>query len=91
MKNAKLGTNFAAEDLGKEDLTKALAILLDMVGFEGQLMKLSLPALRKMFNGISHNAIQTAQIRRETVEARKELKISQDRLSSFERESRKVK
>lgn len=91
MKNEINSTNFQSENLGKDDLTKSLVILLGMDGFEGQLKKLSLPALRKMYDGLLNNAVHVSQVRRDAHEARKELKISQDRSSSLERDLNRLK
>ncbi len=49
--------DFDASNLTKTEMANVLAILLDMQGFEGQLMKMSIPAMKKMYDSLNKNAM----------------------------------
>ena len=75
----------------KEDMVNVLVILLDMDGFESQLSKLSLPALRALFEGTNKNAAAYNLAKNEARWAREHQQVAERRADSFERDLKRLK
>ena len=86
----KQATNFDSTNMTKKDMASTLAILIGMEGFEGQLEKLSIPALRKMFDGLNANAMAFNLAKQEARHAREHLKVEEARSASLERDLNKL-
>ena len=82
----KQATNFDSTNMTKKDMASTLAILMGMEGFEGQLEKISIPALRKMFDGLNQNAMAFNLAKQEARFAREHLKVEESRSASLERD-----
>lgn len=72
----------------KSQLVNTLVILLNMTGFEGQLNKLSLAALNKMYDGVAANATAYGLANQELRSERTRRGIAEARSTSLERELR---
>lgn len=75
-----------ANTLTKDEMANVLAILLDMEGFEGQFKKLSLDALRALFEGTNKNAAAYNLAKNEARWAREHQMTAERRADSFERD-----
>lgn len=73
----------------KTTLVNTLAILMNMHGLEGQLSKLSLPALNKMYDGVLANATAYGLATQELRAERTRRNIAESRSVSLEKELRK--
>ncbi|ATW62555.1 hypothetical protein [Salmonella phage SP-3] len=83
--------DFDASNLTKTEMANVLAILLDMQGFEGQLMKMSIPALKKMYDSLNKNAMAFNLAKQEARFAKEHQAVAERRAASFEREVKQLK
>ncbi|ATS94005.1 putative protein 2C [Pectobacterium phage DU_PP_V] len=79
------------ENMTKTEMANTLAILLNMTGLEGQLMKLSIPAMKKMFETLNTNATEYSKVVRDAKFAREETLIVERRNKALEHEIEKLK
>lgn len=82
--------NFEMTNMTKKEMASTLAILVGMEGFEGQLEKLSIPALQKMYDGLNKNAMAFNLAKQEARFAREHLKVEESRSASLERDLNKL-
>lgn len=82
--------NFEMTNMTKKEMASTLAILVGMEGFEGQLEKLSIPALQKMYDGLNKNAMAFNLAKQEARFAREHLKVEESRSASLERDLTKL-
>lgn len=80
-----------ANTLTKDEMVAVLVILLDMSGFEGQLAKLSLPALRALYEGTNKNAAAYNLAKNEARWAKEHQQVAERRADSFERDLKREK
>lgn len=79
------------ENMTKNEMANVLAILLDMQGFEGQLMKMSIPAMKKMYDSLNKNAMAFNLAKQEARFAKEHQATAERRAVSFEREVKQLK
>ncbi|WLW40642.1 hypothetical protein BF23_00033 [Escherichia phage Bf23] len=79
------------ENMTKNEMANVLAILLDMQGFEGQLMKMSIPAMKKMYDSLNKNAMAFNLAKQEARFAKEHQATAERRAASFEREVKQLK
>ena len=79
------------ENMTKTEIANVLAILLDMQGFEGQLMKMSIPAMKKMYDSLNKNAMAFNLAKQEARFAKEHQATAERRAASFEREVKQLK
>ncbi|UGO55759.1 hypothetical protein YZUL1_45 [Citrobacter phage YZU-L1] len=79
------------ENMTKTEMANVLAILLDMQGFEGQLMKMSIPAMKKMYDSLNKNAMAFNLAKQEARFAKEHQATAERRAASFEREVKQLK
>ncbi|QXN67653.1 portal vertex protein [Klebsiella phage vB_Kpn_3] len=80
-----------ANTLTKTEMANVLAILLDMQGFEGQLMKMSIPAMKKMYDSLNKNAMAFNLAKQEARFAKEHQQTAERRAETFERELKREK
>ncbi|AFQ22190.1 putative protein 2C [Pectobacterium phage My1] len=78
------------ENMTKTEMANTLAILLNMTGYEGQLQKLSIPAMQALYETLNANATAYSRVVRDARNAREELLISERRNKALEREVAKL-
>jgi hypothetical protein len=90
--NETTGLKSESGVMTKNEMANTLVILLDMEAeMSSQFMKMSIPALRKVLEGINKNWQAYGIAKRDAQEARKEAKIANDRSRSFENDLRYLK
>lgn len=82
--------NFEMTNMTKKEMASTVAILVGMEGFEGQLEKMSIPALQKMYDGLNRNAMAFNLAKQEARHAREHLQVEEGRSKSFQRDLEKL-
>lgn len=82
--------NFEMTNMTKKEMASTVAILTGMEGYEGQLEKMSIPALQKMYDGLNRNAMAFNLAKQEARHAREHLKVEEARSASFKRDLEKL-
>ncbi|CCI88452.1 hypothetical protein BN79_024 [Yersinia phage phiR2-01] len=79
------------ENMTKTEMANVLAILLGMQGMEGQLMKMSIPAMQAMYNSLNKNAMAFNLAKQQERFAKEHQATAERRAASFEREVKHLK
>lgn len=79
------------ENMTKTEMANTLAILLGMQGMEGQLAKMSIPAMKKMYDSLNRNAMAFNLAKQEARYAKEHQATAERRCASLERDLNKAK
>ncbi|EJT0117335.1 hypothetical protein NVX19_003611 [Salmonella enterica] len=82
---------FDFANLTKDEMANVIAILLDMQDMEGQLKKMSIPALKKMYDTLNKNAMAFNLAKQQERFAKEHQAVAERRAASFERELKQIK